>query len=160
MHPPSRHALFPHAPLAAINAATGNLQVPRAGTLGSPDSLSGAPEAHAGETVEHEAAHFVAGLGALGAGALAGPGGAPKHKLADKLGELEAEGDTNGSAVPDPVDMVLQAKSTKDAAYTDGQPSAGEAVVKTSMEDTIWEKARQLMHALADAADTWERFAK
>lgn len=52
LYPPSRPFLFPPAPLAAVSTKHGTLQTPSAGTLGSSDSLTGAPEAHKG--VSHD----------------------------------------------------------------------------------------------------------
>ncbi|KAM5538386.1 hypothetical protein V8D89_007988 [Ganoderma adspersum] len=143
--PPSRHALFPPAPLAAVSATTGNLQVPRAGTLASDDSLTGAPEAYQGEAVEQEASHFVAFLAAIGTGTVLGQGGTPKRKrgearsdvLGDNAGELETEverGEGQGSrrsedsfagALPDPSDIALKAKDVKDAAKEPGGRRGG-----------------------------------
>ncbi|KAI8980639.1 hypothetical protein BD414DRAFT_516358 [Trametes punicea] len=172
--PDYRERLFPPAPLAAVSAASGNLQVPRAGTLGSGDSLSGAPEAHQGEAVEREASHFVAALGAIGAGTVMGQGGSPKRKhgepradqKGDAGGELEteteqAEGTSDDSiagALPDASDLTLQAKNVKDAANADGVHDPAEDVTKKSVEGALWEKMRPVMRILADIADTWERF--
>ena len=173
LHPPSRVALFPPAPLAAISGTTGNLQIPRAGTLGSPDSLSGAPEAHQGEAVEQEASHFVAALGAIGAGTVMGEGGAPtrKHGEArpiiqhDLGGETETEVDESsedsfGGVLPDASQAALKAKNTKDTANADGAEDPAAHVAKKSVEGALWEKMRPLMRILADVADTWERFGK
>ncbi|KAK0624984.1 hypothetical protein B0T17DRAFT_531609 [Bombardia bombarda] len=58
-YPPSRHFLFPPAPVALVDSSTGGLQKPGAGVLGSHDSAMGAPENHKGEAVEKEASNFV-----------------------------------------------------------------------------------------------------
>ncbi|EIW63709.1 uncharacterized protein TRAVEDRAFT_157425 [Trametes versicolor FP-101664 SS1] len=173
-HPEYRAKLFPPAPLAAVSATTGNLQVPRAGTLGSKDSLSGAPEAHQGEAVEQEASHFVAALGAVGAGTLMGQGGSPKRKhgeaRADEKGDAEGEMETEtdqaegtsddsiAGGLPDPSDLVLHAKNVKDTANSDGVHDPAADVAKKSVEGAMWEKMRPVMRILADIADTWERF--
>ena len=175
-HPPARRALFPPAPLAAVSASSGNLQVPRAGTLGSHDSLSGAPEAHQGEAVEQEASQFVASVAAIGAGTVMGQGGSPKRKhgeaRADKkddaAGEMETEvnmgssksDDSFGGAIPDPSDFALQAKNVKDTVNSDGVEDPAAKVAKKSVEGAMWEKMRPVMRILADIADTWERFGK
>ncbi|KAI0363304.1 hypothetical protein BV20DRAFT_958556 [Pilatotrama ljubarskyi] len=172
--PDYREKLFPPAPLAAVSATSGNLQVPRAGTLASGDSLSGAPEAHPGEAVEQEASHFVAALGAVGAGTVMGQGGAPKRKhgepradeKGDAAGEMEtetnqAEGasdDSFAGAVPDPSEFALHAKNVKDTANGNGVQDPGAEVAKKSVESALWEKMRPVMRILADIADTWERF--
>ncbi|OJT05636.1 hypothetical protein TRAPUB_3559 [Trametes pubescens] len=173
-HPEYRAELFPPAPLAAVSATTGNLQVPRAGTLGSEDSLSGAPEAHQGEAVEQEASHFVAALGAIGAGTIMGQGGSPKRKhgeaRADENGDAEGEMETEtdqaegtsddsiAGGLPDPSDFMLQAKNVKDTANSDGVHDPAADVAKKSVEGAMWEKMRPVMRILADIADTWERF--
>ncbi|KAI9069704.1 hypothetical protein FKP32DRAFT_1586683 [Trametes sanguinea] len=171
--PDYREKLFPPAPLAAVSATSGNLQVPRAGTLGSHDSLSGAPEAHQGEAVEQEASHFVAALGAIGAGTVIGQGGSPKRKhgepradaVGDAAGEMETEtdqapdtsDDSFAGALPDPSDLTLHAKNVKDTANSDGVPDPAADVAKKSVEGALWEKMRPVMRILADIADTWER---
>ncbi|KAH9847923.1 hypothetical protein C2E23DRAFT_846279 [Lenzites betulinus] len=172
-HPEYRAKMLPPAPLAAVSATTGNLQVPRAGTLGSGDSLSGAPEAHQGEAVEQEASHFVAALGAIGAGTVMGQGGSPKRKRgeprADEKGDAEGEMETEtdngdgisddsiGGALPDPSDFALHAKNVKDTTNNDGVHDPAADVAKKSVEGALWEKMRPVMRILADIADTWER---
>jgi hypothetical protein len=59
LSPAARHACFPPAPPALINAETGGVQKPPAGVLASDDSFTGAPEKHEGEAVEQEAHSFV-----------------------------------------------------------------------------------------------------
>ena len=175
-HAPSRRKLFPPAPLAAVSGTSGNLQVPRAGTLGSYDSLTGAPEAHQGEAVEQEASHFVASIAAVGAGTVMGQGGAPKRKHGearadvahDNEGELETEveggaqssEDSIAGGLPDPSEFALHAKNVKDSAHSGGVEDPGAQVAKKSVEGAMWEKMRPLMRILADVADTWGRFAK
>ncbi|KAI0674025.1 hypothetical protein C8Q78DRAFT_968788 [Trametes maxima] len=172
-HPEYRERLFPPAPLAAVSATSGNLQVPRAGVVGSGDSLSGAPEAHQGEAVEQEASHFVAALGAIGAGTVMGQGGSPKRKRGepranendDAGGEMETETDQGegasddsiAGALPDPSDFALHAKNVKDTANSNGLHDPAADVAKKSVESALWEKMRPVMRILADVADTWER---
>ncbi|KAI0801546.1 hypothetical protein C8Q74DRAFT_1191507 [Fomes fomentarius] len=172
-HPPSRRAMFPPAPLAAVSGTSGNLQVPRAGTLGTPDSLSGAPEAHQGEAVEQEASQFVASFAAIGAGTVMGQGGAPAPKQHGKAradvthgiaGETEIEvgsqtsEDSTADGLSDPTDFALEAKNVKDTANSDGVEDPAAHVAKKSIEGAVWEKMRPVMRILADIADTWERF--
>lgn len=64
-YPPSRHFLFPPAPLALVDKDTGGVQKPAAGVLGSHDSATGAPENHKGEAVEKEASNFVDGIASV-----------------------------------------------------------------------------------------------
>ncbi|OSX66771.1 hypothetical protein POSPLADRAFT_1129096 [Postia placenta MAD-698-R-SB12] len=149
LHPPARKILFPPAPLAAVSASTGNLQVPRAGTIGSKDSLSGAPEAHKGEAVEQEATNFVSGFASLAVGAATGQKEAP-HVEQGAVGV--------GAALPDPTRLVAEtadAKHVAQGARADGKHDA----TKQHVQAAIWEKARPAMRALADITDTWERFA-
>lgn len=138
--------------------------------------MSGAPEAHQGEAVEQEASHFVAALGAVGAGTLMGQGGSPKRKhgeaRADEKGDAEGEMETEtdqaegtsddsiAGGLPDPSDLVLHAKNVKDTANSDGVHDPAADVAKKSVEGAMWEKMRPVMRILADIADTWERFGK
>ena len=146
--------------------------MPRAGTLVSDSSLTGAPEAHAGEAVEEEAAHFVASVAAIGTGAVLGQGGTPKRKRGDNAGEREVETgierrseDSFAGALPDPSDVALRAKDVKDnvdanAKARGGREDPAARVAKTSVEGAMWERMRPVMRVLADVADGWERFAK
>lgn len=145
-YPPSRDILFPPAPLALVDSNTGGVQKPRAGVLGSHDSVTGAPENHKGEAVEQEASGFVNGIATVALSSASG-----KHPADDD------EDDSLGDAVPDPTAIALQAADAKSAA--DGaKPAATHNKAKVPMETAMWTKMRPLMHALADVADTWERF--
>lgn len=120
--PPSRAWLFPPAPLAIVSAASGTLQAPKAGELGTADSLTGAPEAHKGEAVEAEAANFVSGFASIALSSVAGKG--PKNK-----GEMESETHHEDGAgavgqgageleekLPDPSMLVVGAGDAKSKA--------------------------------------------
>ena len=72
VYPPSRPILFPPAPIALVNSKTGGVQKPKAGVLGSHDSLTGAPEKHQGEAVEQEASNFVSGIASVAISSAAG----------------------------------------------------------------------------------------
>ncbi|TFY52717.1 hypothetical protein EVJ58_g9855, partial [Rhodofomes roseus] len=161
LHPPSRKWLFPPAPLAAVSATSGNLQVPRAGTIGSKDSLSGAPEAHKGEAVEQEANNFVSGVGSLALATATGqqiaPNANPDDVPDEKLEQAEQEDNGVAGALPDPTQIAaatMDAKHVAHGARTDGKHDA----TKQHVESAMWEKARPIMRALADLVDTWERF--
>lgn len=112
LDPPTRKLLFPPAPLPAISATSGNIQKPKAGTLGSKDSLSGAPEAHKGEAVEQEARHFVAGLGSVAVATAVGKGpGDDGNGNTVGGGNAEAEGIDKAAssiegAAPDPTGLA------------------------------------------------------
>ncbi|ROW11852.1 hypothetical protein VPNG_04913 [Cytospora leucostoma] len=145
-YPPSREVLFPPAPLALVDSKTGGLQKPRAGVLGSHDSATGAPENHKGEAVEQEASGFVNGIATVALSSASG-----KHPADDD------EDDTLGDVAPDPTSIALKAADAKDAA--DGsKPGIKHDKTKVPMETAMWTKMRPIMHALADVADTWERF--
>ncbi|KZT63651.1 hypothetical protein DAEQUDRAFT_733590 [Daedalea quercina L-15889] len=161
LHPPARKWLFPPAPLAAVSAFSGNLQVPRAGTIGSKDSLSGAPESHRGEAAEQEANNFVSGLGSLAlataTGQQVGPSADPKDVPDEKLAQQQQEDTGVQGVVPDPTEMAGITTDAMDAAHgarTDGKHDA----TKKHVESAMWDKARPIMRALADFVDTWERF--
>ncbi|KAL0467866.1 hypothetical protein QR685DRAFT_573996 [Neurospora intermedia] len=78
VHPPTRELLFPPAPIALVDSKTGGVQKPWAGTVGSKDSATGAPENHKGEAVEQEADNLVHGLAELAVSSAAG-----KHPAGD-----------------------------------------------------------------------------
>ncbi|KAK3951626.1 hypothetical protein QBC32DRAFT_314735 [Pseudoneurospora amorphoporcata] len=78
LHPPTRELMFPPAPVALVDTKTGGVQKPWAGTLGSKDSATGAPENHKGEAVEQEADNLVHGLAELAVSSAAG-----KHPAGD-----------------------------------------------------------------------------
>ncbi|KAI0094314.1 hypothetical protein BDY19DRAFT_901530 [Irpex rosettiformis] len=159
--PPSRKLLFPPAPLALLSGMAGNVQNPKAGTLGSKDSLSGAPEAHKGEAVEQEARHFVSGIANLAISTAAGKGpGDDGNGNAIAGGEAEGQGETKSAtaiegAVPDPVNVVTGVTESKHLASGD---VAAEDPAKKPVQDTMWQKMRPLMRILTNIADTWERF--
>ncbi|KZT00031.1 uncharacterized protein LAESUDRAFT_709421 [Laetiporus sulphureus 93-53] len=157
MHPPSRRYLFPPAPLAAVSAKSGNLQVPRAGTIGSGDSLSGAPEAHKGEAVEQEATNFVSGVASLAIGTATGQKVAPHAGQSEDVDAAKQEEGGIGAAMPEPTQIAAQtadATHVAQGARADGKHDA----TKTHVEAAMWETARPAMRALSDVVDTWERF--
>lgn len=146
-YPPSRDILFPPVPIALVDSSTGGVQKPRAGVLGSHDSATGAPENHKGEAVEQEASGFVNGIATVALSSASG-----KHPADDD------EEDSPGDLAPDPTAIALKAADAKDVAGGD-KPGANHDKTKVPMETAMWTKMRPLMHALADIADTWERFA-
>ena len=169
LSPSARFALFPPAPVAAISGISGNLQVPRAGTLGSVDSLSGAPEKQAGEAVEQEATHFIAAMGAIGAGVVMGEGGVSSPRKDEGSpkgsGEAGAEGvhtseDTMEGTLPDPSDLTMRAKAVKDAADAGGMRDPAADLARRSVEGAVWERTRPAMRVLEEFVDTWERLGK
>ena len=148
VYPPSRDTLFPPAPIALVSSTTGGLQTPKAGVLGSNDSVTGATERHKGEAVETEASNFVDSIAHIAFAITTGKD--PQMESATQ------DGGSPDSHVPDPT-------SVADSASNARTPSTGGAAyendtVKIPMEAAAWNKTRPIMHALSDIADTWERF--
>ncbi|KAI9808950.1 MAG: hypothetical protein M1827_007125 [Pycnora praestabilis] len=148
VYPPSRPYLFPPAPLALVDSSTGGMKKPKAGVLGSHDSMTGAPEKHQGEAVEQEAHNFVSSFGAIALSSAAG-----KHPQ----NEPEHDQDVNAS-VPDPTSVAMTAADSK-ASTAGGTIGTSHDKTKQPMEAAMWGKTRPVMHILADIADGWERFA-
>lgn len=149
MYPPSRKFLFPPAPLALVNAKTGGLQKPKAGMLGSDNSLTGAPEKHEGEAVEQEASNFVSSFAHITLSTAAGKD--PENDLQDKEGAID-------KALPDPTRIATKAVESKKSTG-DSTPESHDKT-KQPMEDAMWNNLRPVMHVIGDVADGWERFAK
>ncbi|KAF1947959.1 hypothetical protein EJ02DRAFT_449427 [Clathrospora elynae] len=147
VYPSARDIMFPPAPIALVSS-TGGVQKPMAGTLGSTDSATGAPENHKGEAVEQEASNFVNGFASIALSSATG-----KHPQGEPLGE-----DSLGSSVPDPTRLVIGAADAKDKA-AGGKPGKEHDKTKVPMETAMWTKMRPIMHGIADVTDTWERFA-
>lgn len=149
VYPPSRGFLFPPAPVALVSSKTGGVQKPKAGVLGSHDSATGAAENHKGEAVEQEASNFVNGIATIALSSATG-----KHPNSGPGEEDEDPAD----AAPDPTSVAVGAADAKTAATPGGKPDGKHDRTKVPMETAMWTKARPVMHALADIADTWERF--
>ena len=147
-YPPSRAFLFPPAPLALVSSKTGGIQSPKAGVLGSHDSVTGAPEKHRGEAVEQEASNFVSGIASVALSSASG-----KHEPGDP------DTDPINSTVPDPSNVAMASVNAK-SSTEGGMPTAQHDKTKVPMEEAMWGKVRPAMHILADIADGWERFAK
>ncbi|KAK0713424.1 hypothetical protein B0T26DRAFT_873588 [Lasiosphaeria miniovina] len=148
---PSRHILFPPAPLALVDTSTGGVQKPKAGVLGSHDSVTGAPENHKGEAVEQEASNFFNGVATVALNGAAGkyPAGDPKA----------AENEQGGTdSTPDPTGLARSAAGAKDKS-TGSKTGNKHDNTKVPMEKAMWDKMETIMHSLNDVADTWERFA-
>jgi len=148
VHPPSRSYLFPPAPLAAINAATGNVKLPKAGAVGSTDSLTGAEELHKGEASEREASNFVTGLASIAIGSAVGKKEDAEQKAAGKTDDK----------IPDP-SSVLDTTVTAAQNKTSKTPDIVEDHTKKPIQDSMWNSIRPIIRALSDLADGWERFA-
>ncbi|KZO93314.1 hypothetical protein CALVIDRAFT_546671 [Calocera viscosa TUFC12733] len=148
--PPTRDALFPPAPLALVSSTTGNVQTPRAGTLATGDTLTGAPENHAGEAAEQEATNFVNGFASLAVGTALG-----KHPDGDADEGSEPSAQPIDKSLPDPSNLGTTALDAKQTAGGEGMERAKDRT-KQPMEVAIWTKARPAMRALTAVADTWE----
>ena len=149
--------------MALISATTGNLQKPKAGAIGSDDSLSGAAEKHQGEAVEQEARHFVSGFATIAVSTAAGRGpGDDGNGNAVGGGEAAAQGvdkETSAvdGAVPDPVGVVMGGVEAKDLASGD---NSQRDAAKEPVNEALWNKARPFMQILEDLSDGWERWGK
>lgn len=148
LYPPSRTLLFPPAPIALVNSETGGVQKPRAGVLGSKDSLTGAPERYRGEAVEQEASNLVGSVASVAVGSAAG-----KHDPAvPDDAPMEDQ-------VPDATDIASQVGDLQSSA-SGGIPSTKHDKTKKPMSDAVWGKMKPIMHILGEVTDTYERFGK
>ncbi|GAC97059.1 hypothetical protein PHSY_004643 [Pseudozyma hubeiensis SY62] len=171
MSPRARVLLFPSAPLAAIDAKSGQAKVPLAGHLGSKTSLTGAAETFEGEAVEQEASNFV---GALGSVALSTAAGKSSNAGANAVDEEDDDDDSSNEAtattkkkpkkdpedkIPDPtnVAVVSQAAQSKAAGEKAGHPDKGDHT-KQPMEAAIFSSLAPFMHILNNICDDYERF--
>ncbi|USP73747.1 hypothetical protein yc1106_01021 [Curvularia clavata] len=147
VYPPARGAMFPPAPIALVSSS-GGVQKPKSGTLGSTDSVTGAPENHKGEAVEQEATNFVYGVATIALSSATG-----------KNPESEpGEAEPDDSSSPDVTRVAIGVAHSKDKA-TGVKPDKDHDKTKVPMETAMWEKMRPIMHGIAEVADTWERFA-
>lgn len=147
---PAREVMFPPAPIALVSTKTGGVQKPKAGTLGSHDSATGAPEHHKGEAVEQEASNFVNGIASVALSSATG-----KHPQSEPP-NIESE---PADSVPDPTSFAVSAADAKTKA-SGGAATEHVDKTKVPMETAMWTKMRPIMHGIADLTDTWERFAK
>lgn len=148
VYPPSRTFLFPPAPLALVNSKTGGVQSPKAGVLGSHDSMTGAPEKHKGEAVEQEASNFVSGFATIALSSATG-----KHD------QSNPGGDPIDSSVPEPTSVAMDAADAKSSTDGGASPALHDKT-KQPMEEAMWTKMRPTMHIIGDISDGWERFGK
>jgi Protein of unknown function (DUF3292) len=140
IYPPSRPVLFPPAPFALTSSKTGKLTHPRAGVLATTDTVTGAPEEHPGETLEREAANFVASIAQIVVSAAAG------------------ENPKSDEDMPDPFHAATGAVDTK-RQDEDKMPGSVDGTRKP-IEDMMWEIVKPAMKIMGDVSDLWERFGK
>jgi len=136
VYPEARTYLFPPAPLALVSATTGRLQEPKAGMLGSGDSLTGAPEKHQGEAVEQEASNFVTSFASIAISSATGK--APTTET-----EAKADGSL-GAALPDPTQIATRAADAKASAAGDTS-DVNRDKTKKPVEEAMWLKMRPIM---------------
>jgi hypothetical protein len=148
VHPPARNTMFPPAPIALVSSS-GGLKKPKSGTLGSTDSVTGAPENHKGEAVEQEATNFVYGFATIAMSSATG-----------KQPEVEPEKDESPDGdLPDTTRLAMGVAHAQDKA-SGSKPDKDHDKTKVPLETAMWSKMRPIMHAFSDIADTWERFGK
>ncbi|KAM0335032.1 hypothetical protein ACHAQA_000066 [Verticillium albo-atrum] len=149
LHTPARAFCFPPAPPSLIDSSTGGVKTPSAGLLASDDSVTGAPEQYRGEAVEKEAHSFVTSISSLVVSTAAGkqPQGDPPQSSAM---------DANLEAAPDPADVAEDIVDAKDK--TGGEKPGTHDKTKKPVTQNVWDKARPVMHGIADFVDTYERF--
>jgi uncharacterized membrane protein len=140
--------LFPPAPIALVDSETGGVQKPKAGVLGSHDSLTGAPESFRGEAVEQEASNLVSSVASVAVGSAA-----RKHDPA------VPEDASIEDIVPDVTDIASATAGVQHAAHG-GMPSPKHDKTKKPMTDAVWTKMKPIMHILGETTDTYERFGK
>lgn len=146
--PQSRKLLFPPAPIALVNTETGGVQKPKAGVLGSHDSVTGAPEKFKGEAAEQEANNLIASVATVAVGSAAG-----KH---DQGTPQDAPMEDQ---VPDAMEIVSKTADAQAAARGE-DPSDDNDKSREPMRQTVLNGADQGMRIMADVVDTWERFGK
>jgi hypothetical protein len=147
--PESRSVLFPPAPLALIDPKTGGVQKPKAGVLGSHDSVTGAPEKHKGEAVEQEASNLVSGIASVAISSAAG-----RHDQASP--DEQGGSKTLDKGVPDPTKIASSVADASGSA-SGNDPAAHHDKTKQPMEAAVWAQVRPIMHALGEICDMWER---
>ncbi|KAF7590117.1 hypothetical protein BBP40_003230 [Aspergillus hancockii] len=146
IYPPSRRWLFPPAPIALVDSNTGGVQKPKAGVLGSHDSITGAPEKMKGEAAEQEASNLVTSAATVAVGSVAGKHdqGTPEDALME-------------SSVPDAMDTVTEAADAQTAAQG-GVPAGTHDKTRQPMRDTVLNGANMGMRVLSDIVDIYEKF--
>ncbi|KAM0276103.1 hypothetical protein ACHAQH_007076 [Verticillium albo-atrum] len=145
--PRVRVVLFPPAPLSMVDMTTGGVAKPMAGTLGSTDAATGAPQNLKGEAVENEASNFITSVAAIATNLMTGqdPHGAP----------FEQEGGSKEGFMPK-FDVTTMAV-VKDKAEGMDRPSQDKT--KAPTEEVVWNQMTPLLHLMTLTSDTWERLA-
>ncbi|KAE8381031.1 hypothetical protein BDV26DRAFT_279144 [Aspergillus bertholletiae] len=144
-YPPFRTWLFPPAPIALVDSNTGGVQKPKAGVLGSHDSVTGAPEKMKGEAAEQEASNLIASAATVAVGSVAG-----KHD------QGTPEDDPLEESVPDAMHMATEAADAQKTAHG-GVPDSAHDKTREPMKETVLNGANLGMRILSDIIDTYEK---
>ncbi|KAL2827384.1 hypothetical protein BDW59DRAFT_179151 [Aspergillus cavernicola] len=145
VYPPSRNLLFPPAPIALVDTATGGVKKPKAGVLGSHDSMTGAPEKFKGEAVEQEASNLISSVATVAVGSAAG-----KHD------QGTPEDAPMEETAPDVMDIVAKTADAQSAAGGE-VPSDTHDKTRDPMRQTVLNGADQGMRIMSDIIDTYEQ---
>ena len=148
LSPSWRLRLFPPAPIALVDKDTGGVQKPKAGLLGSHNSITGAPERYKGEAAEQEASNLMTGMASVAVGSAAG-----KHEQGVPKG-APMEG-----IVPDAMEIASSAADAQNAAH--GKiPSDSHDKTRQPMREVVMDAANVLMQIISDTTDIFEKLEK
>lgn len=148
IYPPCRSMMFPPAPIALVDKETG-VQNPKAGVLGSHDSITGAPEKHKGQAAEQEASNLVSSVASVAVGSAVG-----KHDQG-----IPDENVGTEKTVPDAMDVVVDSADAQSAAHGN-VPSDSHDKTREPMRDSVMNGANMAMQVINDISDTYEKFGK
>ncbi|CAG8280378.1 unnamed protein product [Penicillium salamii] len=145
VYPPCRPLMFPPAPIALVDKDTGGVQKPKAGILGSHDSITGAPEKHKGMAAEQEASNLVASVASVAVGSAVG-----KHDQ-DVPDDAPLEDD-----LPDAMEIVANTADAQSAAH--GKvPADSHDKTRQPMRQSVMDAANLAMQVVNDITDTYEK---
>lgn len=148
VYPPCRPLMFPPAPIALVDKDTGGIQKPKAGILGSHDSITGAPEKHKGMAAEQEASNLVASVASVAVGSAVG-----KHDQ-DVPDDAPLEDD-----LPDAMEIVANTADAQSAAH--GKvPADSHDKTRQPMRQSVMDAANLAMQVVNDITDTYEKMGK
>jgi len=131
LSPQFRTLAFPEIPMAIIDPLSGDLQKPKAGMLGSVNSMTGALEQYPGEAVEREASDFVSGIATIGLSSSLGK--QPK----ETEGAVAVVGEDGTTTLPDSSEMAAELADAKADAQGAGEVSHDGS--QRFVEDAIWQ---------------------
>ncbi|GMF84831.1 unnamed protein product [Aspergillus oryzae] len=144
-----------HSPQGRIGAGLSNEDLwmlirrfnkkPKAGVLGSHDSVTGAPEKMKGEAAEQEASNLIASAATVAVGSVAG-----KHD------QGTPEGAPMEDSVPDAMHTVAEAADAQTAAHG-GVPDSTHDKTREPMKETVLNGANIGMRIMSDITDIYEK---